>query len=138
MPRSTTRRTGCAWRASAWRIRGRTSIEHGIPWEAAVAEMFTEQTFDGSKAKAFGIDFPSFRAFQPGELEPELDRLGFEVREIRGLAVLSRLMNPTNLKAVVSDEQLLSSFLDFEWSMATHYGRWAPSRELLFSIRRVC
>lgn len=112
------------------------SLEANIPWEALATQMFEEHLFDGAKAKAFGVDFPSFRAFVPGELEPELSRLGFVVREVRGIAILPRLMKPENVKAVVSDERRLASFLAFESAIAAGYGAWAPSRELMFIIER--
>jgi SAM-dependent methyltransferase len=114
-----------------------TSLDHDIPWEEAATQMFTEHTFDGVKARAFGIDFPSFRAFAPGDLEPEIGRLGFQIQDVRGIAILPRLMRAKNVKHLVSDERRLATFLDFEWSVATQYGSWAPSRELMYIIRRV-
>jgi len=46
-------------------------------------------------------------------------------------------MDSKNLKAAVGDAQRLSTLLDFESAVANLYGRWAPSRELLFIVHRV-
>lgn len=112
------------------------SLDHGIPWDQLASKLQSEHLFDSASAKRFGIDFPSYRAFGPNELDEELATLGFEIQDIRGVAILCRLMDPKHLKAVIADEQILSAFLDFEWSLGTQYGPWAPSREILFVIRR--
>ena len=112
------------------------SLDLGIPWDQLASKHLSERLFDSSDAKRFGIDFPSYRAFGPNELNEELVELGFRIQDVRGIAVLCRLMDPKHLEAIVADEQLLSAFLDFEWSFGTQYGSWSPSREILFVVRR--
>jgi hypothetical protein len=45
-------------------------------------------------------------------------------------------MAPESLKMIVNDEALFARFIEFEMAVAKIYGRWAPSRELLFLVTR--
>ena len=112
------------------------SFDRGIPWDQLASKFRSEHLFDSDCGKRFGIDFPSYRAFGPNELDEEIVALGFEVKVVRGIAILCRLMDPKHLESVIANEQLLSDFLDFEWSIGAQYGSWSPSREILFVIRR--
>src|SRR5262249_23152801 len=53
-------------------------VRLGAGWEPLASDMFADHVFNGEKAKPLGIDFPSYRAFAPGEIEAEVDRLGFD------------------------------------------------------------
>ena len=108
----------------------------GAGWNDLAETMCQRRLMDGARAREIGVEFPSYRAFTPDEIEAELDRQGFAVATARGLAILCRLMKPESLKALVADERLLGRFLDCEEALAATYGRWAPSRELLFVARR--
>ena len=112
------------------------SLRTGASWDAFASTMFQEHFFESSKAKPFGIEFPSYQAFLPEEIESEIDRLGWDIAVIQGIAILCRLMSPESLKMVVNDEALVARFLEFETAVARRYGKWAPSRELLFLVTR--
>jgi hypothetical protein len=45
-------------------------------------------------------------------------------------------MKRESVAAVVEDETLFARFISTEEQIAALYGRWAPSRELLFHVRR--
>lgn len=98
------------------------SLEHEIPWGELAAELQKEHLFDSASAKSFGIEFPSYRAFRPNELDEEIKALGFEIQDVREIAILCRLMDSKHLEAIIADEQLLSAFLEYEWSLGTQYG----------------
>jgi ubiquinone/menaquinone biosynthesis C-methylase UbiE len=112
------------------------SLAAGAGWSAVVENLAVRRFMDADDLRQIGHNFPSYRAFAPGEVEEELDRHGFEVVSTRGLAILCRLLRKENLEAVVTDEALLALFLAAEETMAAMYGRWAPSREILFHVRR--
>ena len=112
------------------------SLAAGARWSIVVEKMAAHRSVDGGDLRQLGHNFPSYRAFAPGEVEEELDRHGFEVVSARGLAVLCRLLRRESLETIVTDEALLEHFLAAEEGTAAMYGRWAPSREILFHVRR--
>ncbi len=112
------------------------SLEKDIGWDTLATELFNNHLFDRERGKTVGIDFPSVQSFLPGEIEREFWDLGFQVRDVRGLAILCRMMNPEHLKTIISDKKRLSSFLEYESILATAYGKWAPSREIMFIAER--
>jgi SAM-dependent methyltransferase len=112
------------------------SLAAGAGWSTVVEKMAAQQFMDAGDLRQLGLDFPSYRAFAPGEVEEELDRHGFEVASARGLAVLCRLLRRESLETIVTDEALLARLLAAEEITAAMYGRWAPSRDILFQVRR--
>jgi ubiquinone/menaquinone biosynthesis C-methylase UbiE len=112
------------------------SLAAGARWSIVVEKMAAHRSMDGGDLRQLEHNFPSYRAFAPGEVEEELDRHGFEVVSARGLAVLCRLLLRESLETIVTDEALLERFLAAEEVTAAMYGRWAPSREILFHVRR--
>ena len=81
------------------------SLRRGANWDAFASTMFHEHFFDSDKAKSFGVDFPSYQAFLPKDIEAEIHRLGCSIAEISGIAILCRLMTPESLKIIVNDEE---------------------------------
>jgi len=112
------------------------SLAAGAGWSTVVEKMAVHRFMDAGDLRQLGHDFPSYRAFAPGEVEEELERHGFEVVSARGLAVLCRLLRRESLEPIVTDEALLARFLATEETTAAMYERWAPSREILFHVRR--
>jgi ubiquinone/menaquinone biosynthesis C-methylase UbiE len=112
------------------------SLRFGASWEVFASSMLHEHFFDAGKAKPFGIEFSSYQAFMPEEIESEIHQLSFDITEVQGIAILCRLMRPEVLKTIVNDERLLTRFIEFETAVAKLYGRWAPSRELMFVVTR--
>src|SRR6266540_2198008 len=111
------------------------SLRRGASWEAFALTMFHEHFFESGTAKPFGIEFPSYQAFLPEEIESQIHQLGWDA-EVQGIAILCRLMTLESLKMIVNDEALVARFLEFEMAVARMYGKWAPSRDLLFLVTR--
>jgi ubiquinone/menaquinone biosynthesis C-methylase UbiE len=99
------------------------SLRFGASWKVFASSMFHEHFFDSGEAKPFGIEFPSYQAFVPEEIEREIHQLSFDITEVQGVAVLCRLMRPEGLKTIVNDERLLARFIEFETAVAKLYGR---------------
>ena len=112
------------------------SLAAGAGRSTLVEKMTAHRFMDAGDLRQLGHNFPSYRAFAPGEVEEELDRHGFEVVSARGLAVLCRLLRRESLATIVANEALLAHFLATEETTAAMYRRWAPSRETLFHVRR--
>jgi chorismate-pyruvate lyase len=104
--------------------------------EEPVERMMADKTFLAEDAARYGLQFPSYRAFFPEELETSLRRQGFVILDVRGIVSLCRFLPDDSLRKVVSDAEQLDRFLDLERRYTSQVGRRSPAREWLLVAER--
>jgi len=104
--------------------------------EEPVERMMADRTFLAEDGAQYGLQFPSYRAFFPEELEASLRRQGFAILDVRGIASLCRFLPVDSLRKVVTGPEQLERFLDLERRYTGQVGRRSPAREWLLVAER--
>jgi len=104
--------------------------------EEPVERMMIDKTFLAEDGAQYGLQFPSYRAFFPEELEASLRSEGFVILDVRGIASLCRFLREDSLRKIVADQQQFERFLHLERSYTIQVGRRSPAREWLVVAER--